>query len=115
MTSPPARAGPFPFVGARAVRRQLATLGLLVVFAAALLFAVPGLDGVVREIEGMQLGWGGIGVLDAGLAAALLLYGADPTAAIAAVLVYHALVSWIPGVGGLLALASLRRRIRRVR
>jgi hypothetical protein len=28
------------------------------------------------------------------------------------VLVYHALVSWIPGVGGLLAFASLRRRLR---
>ena len=322
MTSPPARAGPVPLLGARAVRRQLATLALLVVFAVALLFAVPGLDPVLREIEGMRLGWvlvaaalelasclsfvvlfrmvfelddrrdarelawtslgagallpaggigglaigawalsltgaatawvvrrstalflltsavnvvtvvpaalvwsaqrdgradavlpligacgllvlaavvarratpvapvapagqrpawlghvrvgvhdawrlllaprwrlagalgylwfdiaalwavfaatghvppvaalvlgyligqlanalpvpGGIGVLDAGLAAALVLYGAEPAAAVAAVLVYHALVTWIPGVGGLLAFASLRRRIR---
>ena len=57
MTSPPARAGPVPFLGTRAVRRQLATLVLLVVFAVALLFAVPGLDPVLREIEGMSLGW----------------------------------------------------------
>lgn len=55
---------------------------------------------------------GGIGVLDAGLAAALVLYGTDATAAIAAVLVYHALVVWIPGLGGLLAFARLRRRLR---
>jgi len=47
VTSPPARAGPVPFVGARAVRRQLATLVLLVVLAGALLLAVPGLDPVL--------------------------------------------------------------------
>jgi uncharacterized membrane protein YbhN (UPF0104 family) len=54
---------------------------------------------------------GGIGVLDAGLAAALVAYGVPATSAGAAVLVYHAIVFWIPGAGGLLAYAALRRRL----
>jgi uncharacterized membrane protein YbhN (UPF0104 family) len=54
---------------------------------------------------------GGIGVLDAGLSAALLLYGAAPDHAVAAVLVYHAIAFWIPSVGGLIAYARLRRRL----
>ena len=57
VTNPPARAGAVPFLGARVLRRQLATLVLLVVLAGALLFAVPGLDPVLREIEGMSRGW----------------------------------------------------------
>ena len=93
-------------------------------FDIAALWAVFAATGHVPPLAALVLGYligqlanalpvpGGIGVLDAGLAAALVLYGADPTAAIAAVLVYHALVSWIPGVGGLLAFASLRRRLR---
>jgi uncharacterized membrane protein YbhN (UPF0104 family) len=51
----------------------------------------------------------GIGVLDGGLAAALVIYGASPAAAIAAVLVYHALAVWIPALCGLGASAPLRR------
>jgi uncharacterized membrane protein YbhN (UPF0104 family) len=43
---------------------------------------------------------GGIGVLDAGLAGALLLYGASPAHVIAAVLVYHAIAFWIPPPAG---------------
>src|SRR6202011_3534863 len=54
---------------------------------------------------------GGIGVLDAGLSGALLLYGASPTHVIAAVLVYHAIAFWIPSVGGLIAYARLRPRL----
>jgi uncharacterized membrane protein YbhN (UPF0104 family) len=53
----------------------------------------------------------GIGVLDAGLIGALLLYGAGPTDAAAAVLVYHAIAFWIPALGGLLAYARLRPRL----
>jgi uncharacterized membrane protein YbhN (UPF0104 family) len=45
----------------------------------------------------------GIGVLDGGLAAALILYGEPPSAALAAVLVYHAIALWIPALGGLAA------------
>jgi uncharacterized membrane protein YbhN (UPF0104 family) len=54
---------------------------------------------------------GGIGVLDAGLSGALLLYGASPTHVIAAVLVYHTIAFWIPSVGGLIAYARLRPRL----
>ena len=60
MTSPPASAAEpaaAPFLGARVLRRQVATLVLLVALAGALLFTVPGLDPVLREIEGMSLGW----------------------------------------------------------
>jgi uncharacterized membrane protein YbhN (UPF0104 family) len=51
---------------------------------------------------------GGIGVLDAGLAGALLLYGASPAHVTAAVLVYHAIALWTPGLGGTLAYLQLR-------
>jgi uncharacterized membrane protein YbhN (UPF0104 family) len=51
---------------------------------------------------------GGIGVLDAGLAGSLLLYGASPAHVTAAVLVYHAIALWIPGLGGTLAYLQLR-------
>ena len=51
----------------------------------------------------------GLGVLDAGLAAALVLYGLPPAASVGAVLVYHAVSVWVPGCGGALALLSTRR------
>jgi uncharacterized membrane protein YbhN (UPF0104 family) len=54
---------------------------------------------------------GGIGVLDAGLAGALLLYGASPLHVVAAVLVYHAVAFWIPSLGGVIAYACLRPRL----
>ena len=54
---------------------------------------------------------GGIGALDAGLTGALMLYGISPVHAAAAVLVYHAIAFWIPGVGGLLAYLRLRPRL----
>jgi uncharacterized membrane protein YbhN (UPF0104 family) len=45
----------------------------------------------------------GIGVLDTGLAASLVLYGLPPAASVGAVLVYHAISIWVPGTGGLAA------------
>ena len=45
----------------------------------------------------------GLGVLDSGLAGALVLYGFSPAASVGAVLVYHAIAVWIPGLGGLVA------------
>jgi uncharacterized membrane protein YbhN (UPF0104 family) len=54
---------------------------------------------------------GGIGVLDAGLTGALALYGVAPAHAAAAVLVYHAVALWVPGLGGLLAYLRLRPRL----
>jgi len=53
---------------------------------------------------------GGLGVLDTGLAGALVLYGLSPTAAVGAVLVYHAIAIWVPGVGGLAAWLTTRGR-----
>jgi uncharacterized membrane protein YbhN (UPF0104 family) len=54
---------------------------------------------------------GGIGVLDGGLTGALILYGAAPASAAAAVLVYHAIVLWIPTVLGTIAFLRLRATI----
>jgi len=50
----------------------------------------------------------GLGVLDAGLAGALVLYGLPATASVGAVLVYHAISIWVPAVGGLIAWLSTR-------
>ncbi len=51
----------------------------------------------------------GLGVLDAGLAGALVLYGLPATASVGGVLVYHAISIWVPGLGGLIAWLSTRR------
>jgi uncharacterized membrane protein YbhN (UPF0104 family) len=53
----------------------------------------------------------GIGVLDGGLAATLVIYGSNATTAAAAVLVYHAIAFWVPGIGGSIAYGLLRRRL----
>jgi uncharacterized membrane protein YbhN (UPF0104 family) len=45
----------------------------------------------------------GLGVLDSGLAGALVLYGFSPAASVGAVLVYHAISIWVPGLGALAA------------
>ncbi|MGA2927931.1 MAG: lysylphosphatidylglycerol synthase domain-containing protein [Solirubrobacteraceae bacterium] len=57
----------------------------------------------------------GLGVLDTGLAGALVLYGLPGTASVGAVLVYHAISIWVPSVGGLAAWVSMRgaRKIKR--
>lgn len=52
----------------------------------------------------------GLGVLDSGLAGALVLYGFSPAASIGAVLAYHAISVWVPGLGGLLAWLPTRTR-----
>jgi uncharacterized membrane protein YbhN (UPF0104 family) len=54
----------------------------------------------------------GLGVLDSGLAGALVLYGFSPTASVGAVLIYHAISVWVPGLGGLVAWLPARGRIR---
>jgi uncharacterized membrane protein YbhN (UPF0104 family) len=51
---------------------------------------------------------GGIGALDGGLTGALILYGADPASAAAAVLAYHAIVLWVPTLLGTIAFLRLR-------
>jgi uncharacterized membrane protein YbhN (UPF0104 family) len=52
----------------------------------------------------------GLGVLDSGLAGALVLYGFSPAAAVGSVLVYHAISVWVPGLGGLVAWLPTRAR-----
>jgi uncharacterized membrane protein YbhN (UPF0104 family) len=51
----------------------------------------------------------GLGVLDSGLAGALVLYGLPATASVGAVLVYHAIAIWVPGLGALIAWLLSRR------
>jgi uncharacterized membrane protein YbhN (UPF0104 family) len=51
----------------------------------------------------------GLGVLDSGLAGALVLYGFSPAASVGAVLVYHAIAVWIPGLGALAVWLPTRR------
>ncbi|HTX11426.1 MAG TPA: lysylphosphatidylglycerol synthase transmembrane domain-containing protein [Solirubrobacteraceae bacterium] len=53
---------------------------------------------------------GGFGVLEGGLAGALIAYGAPATQAAAAVIVYHAIAFWIPGLGGVVGYWLLQRR-----
>jgi uncharacterized membrane protein YbhN (UPF0104 family) len=53
---------------------------------------------------------GGFGVLEGGLAGALIAYGAPPTQAAAAVIVYHAIAFWIPSLGGVVGYWLLQRR-----
>jgi uncharacterized membrane protein YbhN (UPF0104 family) len=51
----------------------------------------------------------GLGVLDSGLAGALVLYGMPAPASVGAVLIYRAISIWVPGLGGLAAWLSTRR------
>ena len=53
---------------------------------------------------------GGLGVLDSGLAGSLVLYGMKPSAAVGAVIAYHFIAIWVPGLGGLVAWLLTRAR-----
>ncbi len=88
-------------------------------FDIAVLWAAFAALGVHPPIAALVLGYlvgflanvvpvpAGVGVLDAGLVAALVLYGLPAESSAAAVLVYHAIAFWVPGLGG--SFASLRR------
>lgn len=102
--------------------RVLGALGYLL-FDIAVLWATFAALGVHAPLAALVLAYvigylgnlvplpGGVGVLDAGLVGALVLYGLPATDAGAAVLVYHAIAFWIPGAGGALAYGLLRRRL----
>jgi uncharacterized membrane protein YbhN (UPF0104 family) len=66
----------------------------------ALALAVAYFVGYVATMIPMPAG---LAVLDTGLAGALVLYGFSPAASVSAVLVYHAISVWVPGLGGLIA------------
>jgi uncharacterized membrane protein YbhN (UPF0104 family) len=54
---------------------------------------------------------GGLGVLDGGLAGALVLYGVPAPAAVGGVLLYHVLALWIPALSGTLGFLAAQREI----
>jgi uncharacterized membrane protein YbhN (UPF0104 family) len=102
--------------------RLLGALGYLGFDMAVLwvsLRALGGAPSVPAVILAYNIGYlgnalpipGGIGALDAGLTGALILYGASPAHAAAAVLIYHAIALWVPGVGGLLGYLRIRPRL----
>jgi uncharacterized membrane protein YbhN (UPF0104 family) len=107
---------------ARPSWRLLGALGYLWLDI-AVLWATFSAVGHVPPVPALVLGYtvgylanavpipGGVGVLDAGLAGALILYGASPARAAAAVLIYHAIAFWIPALGGVLAYAQIRPRL----
>jgi uncharacterized membrane protein YbhN (UPF0104 family) len=102
--------------------RLLGAVGYLG-FDIAVLWAAFSAVGHVPPVPALVLGYmigylasalpipGGLGVLDAGLTGALVLYGASPARAAAAVLVYHAIAFWVPALGGVIAYAHLRPRL----
>jgi uncharacterized membrane protein YbhN (UPF0104 family) len=101
--------------------RMLGAVGYLGFDIAALgaLFAATGhpipvdalvLGYVIGYLANMLPVPGGFGVLEGGLAGMLIAYGAPPTQAAAAVVVYHAIAFWIPSLGGLIGYGFLRRR-----
>jgi uncharacterized membrane protein YbhN (UPF0104 family) len=52
---------------------------------------------------------GGVGGIDLGLVGTLIVYGAPAQATVAAVLAYRLILFWLPLLGGIVALWSLRR------
>lgn len=74
---------------------------------------------ILALVVGYQLGYvanvipvpGGIGVLEGGLLAALMLYHLPVAQTAAAVILYHAIALWVPTVGGTIGFARLRRSI----
>lgn len=74
---------------------------------------------ILALILGYQIGYlanvipvpGGIGVLEGGLLAALVLYHLPVTQTAAAVILYHGIALWVPTVGGTVSFARLRRAI----
>jgi uncharacterized membrane protein YbhN (UPF0104 family) len=54
---------------------------------------------------------GGLGVLDGGLAGALILYHTPASVAIGGVLLYHALALWIPAVSGTVGFLGAQRQL----
>jgi uncharacterized membrane protein YbhN (UPF0104 family) len=102
--------------------RLLGAVGYLA-FDVAVLWVLLRADGSTPSIAvvtlaysvGYAANWvpipGGIGVLDAGITGALVLYGVSPVHAAAAVIVYHAIAFWIPGLGGVFAYLRLRPRL----
>jgi uncharacterized membrane protein YbhN (UPF0104 family) len=85
----------------RATGHHLAALGLAVAYFIGYLATVIPMPA-------------GLAVLDTGLAGALVLYGFSPAASVSAVLAYHVISVWVPGLGGLVAWLRTRTNRRRI-
>ncbi len=81
-------------------------------FGSALPLAIIWIAYLIGELGGLIPVPGGIGGVDLGLVAALVLYGAPLTVATAAVLTYRAIALWVPAAVGGLAFVNLRRTLR---
>ena len=74
---------------------------------------------ILAVVVGYQVGYlanlvpipGGLGVLEGGLLAALVLYGLPAAPTAAAVVLYHAIALWVPTLGGTYGFARLRRSV----
>jgi hypothetical protein len=81
----------------------------------ALGYAVPAAPLVLAYLIGYLANTvpipGGVGVLDGGLAGALLLYHVPSTAAVGGVLLYHAIALWIPALSGTAGFIGAQRQI----
>jgi uncharacterized membrane protein YbhN (UPF0104 family) len=78
----------------------------------------PALDGVVvsyfvAQLLGALPVPGGIGVVEGGLAGALIAFGASGTLAVVGVIAYRLISQWMPTIPGVLAYASLLRTVDR--
>jgi uncharacterized membrane protein YbhN (UPF0104 family) len=89
----------------------------------ACLKAVGASPPLLAIAAGYQVGYlanlipipGGVGVLEGGLLAALLLYGLPAAPTAAAVVLYHAIALWVPAIGGTIGFARLRGTVTEVR
>lgn len=76
---------------------------------------------ILALVVGYQIGYlsnlipvpGGIGVLEGGLLAGLLLFNFPVTETAAAAILYHGIALWVPTIGGTVGFAGLRRAIAR--
>ena len=113
----PAGAAPLPGVligsfGTTAF--DLAVLGVSFrTFGSSPAFGVLALGYLIGQLGGNLPLPGGIGGVDAGLIGTFVLYHQPLAATTAAVLAYHAIALWVPGLLGSIAFVQLRRTLQR--
>jgi hypothetical protein len=95
-------------VGAWIAKAKGGSLRRFMERSAVLFLLTSSVNAATLALAGLLVG---VGVLDGGLTGALILYGAAPASAAAAVLVYHAIVLWVPTLLGTIAFLRLRATI----
>ena len=68
---------------------------------------------LIGQLGGLLPLPGGVGGIDGGLIATLIVYGAPAAATVAAVLAYRLILFWLPLIGGAIAFGTLRRALDR--